>query len=112
MVPVHGLLIPAGRPCARHWRRDCTEERLVGFWADLSRVNRIGIQERDLVGVKIVLEKKGQVPANAPVHLKIRSKLNVILEIWSNVGVAQVGVACTASCAPRGIAEQEARKAI
>ena len=62
--------------------------------------------------MKIVLERKCQVPANPPVHLKIGSQLNVILEIRSNVGVAQVGVACTASCAHSGIAEEEARKAI
>src|SRR6516225_1081601 len=112
MVPVHGLLAPAGTSVARSQLRHGAEERLVGFRVDLSGVNRIGIEECELVAVKIVLERKCQVPANPPVHLKIGSQLNVVLEIRSNIGVAQVGIACTASCTHRCIAEEEARKAI
>src|ERR1700719_363750 len=112
MVPVHGLLAPPGTPCARAQLRHGTEKRLAGFWVDLSGVYRIGIEECELVGVKIVFERKCQVPANPKVHLKIGSQLNVILEIRSNVGVAQVGIASTAPCANSCIAEEEAGKAI
>src|SRR5437868_14444685 len=112
MMPVHGLLTPAGTPLARSQLRHGTEKRLAVKWVDLGRVNRVWIEECELVGVEIVLERKCQVPANSQVHLKTGSQLNVILEIRSNVGVAQVGIACTASCAHRGIAEQEGRKAI
>src|SRR5579859_4938312 len=99
MVPVHGLLTPAGTPCAPPQLRHGTEKWLAGKWVDLGRVNRLWIEECELVGVEIVLEGKCQIPANSQVHLKIGSQLNVILEIRSNVSVAQVGVACTTSCA-------------
>src|SRR5215469_4430528 len=112
MVPVHGLPTPAGTSLAHPQLRHGTEKRLAGKWVDLSGVGRIGIEECELVGREIVLERKCQVPANPPAHLKIGSQLNVVLEIWSNVGVAQVGIACTTSCAHSCIAEEEARKAI
>src|SRR5579864_2031895 len=112
MVPVHGLLTPAGAPVARSQLRHGAEKRLASFRADLSGIRRIGIEVGELVGVKIVLKRKCQVPANPPIHLKLGFQLNVILEIWSNVCVAQVGIACTASSARGGIAEEEARKTI
>src|SRR6266849_3411785 len=112
MVPVHVLVAPATAPGAGPQLRHSTQKRLAGFGVDLSGIDRIRIEECELVRVEIVLEGKCKIPADAPVHLEPRPYLHIILEIRSHISVSQIGVARTTPGSYGSVAEQEAREAV
>ena len=112
MVPIHVLLTPSTTPRACPQLRHSTQKRLAGFGVDLSGVNRIRIEECELVGAEIVPEGKCQIPPHAPVDLKPRANLHIILEIGCYVGVAQVRITRTPPGPDSSVSKQEACETI
>ena len=85
---------------------------LAGFGVDCGSIGDVGIEKGKLVEFVVVLEGKCQVPAQSPIHSEPRGNLGIVLEIGSQIAVAEPRVAGKLPVSGVRITQQKASKSI